>query len=87
MAKIRVNHFAAKTLGVGTTVDWEALVMEVFIAFLLAVFAYMGCVGNIALLLFPCALGSIFCFFAFLHSIYLVLRNRREVKQHSEANQ
>lgn len=80
MAKVRVNHFAAKTISVSYTVDWESILMEVFIALLLGVFAYMGYMGNIALLLFPCAIGSFLCFFASLHTIYLTIKNKQDVK-------
>lgn len=81
MAKIKVNHFAAKTISVGNTVDWETIVREFFIAFLLGVFAYMGYTAQIALLLFTCALGSIACFLSLLHTVYLAIVDWRHAKK------
>lgn len=81
MAKIKVNHFAAKTISVGNTVDWETIVREFFIAFLLGVFAYMGYTAQIALLLFTCALGSIACFLSSLHTVYLAIVDWRHTKK------
>ena len=84
MAEIKVNHFAAKTIGIGTTVEWETIVMELFIVFLLGVFAYIGYVASIALLLFPCALGSVACFLSSLQTIYLMIMDSRNSKAQDE---
>jgi hypothetical protein len=59
MAKIRVNHFASKTIDSNNTVDWESLLSEILIAFFLAVFAYMGYSANIRVLFFLCAFSSL----------------------------
>lgn len=54
--------------------------MELFIAFFLAVFAYMGYQAQLALLLFPCAIGSAVCFFIALRSFYWAIRDKLETK-------
>jgi hypothetical protein len=77
MAKIKVNHFGAKTVGLNRTVDWEIILTEVFIALFLGVFAFMGYVAKIPLLLFPCAIGSALCIYASLQTIYTVIKEHR----------
>lgn len=77
MAKIKVNHFASKTVGLNRAVDWEAILTEVFIALFLGVFAFMGYVAKIPLLLFPCAIGSALCIYASLQTVYIVIKERR----------
>jgi 4-hydroxybenzoate polyprenyltransferase len=81
MAEIKVNHFAAKTISVGNTVDWECIVREFFIAFLLGVFAYMGYTAQIALLLFTCALGSFACLLSSFHTVYMAIVDWRHAKK------
>jgi hypothetical protein len=56
MPRVRVNHYGAKTINVGNTVDWESVLMELFIGFTAGVFAYMAYKASIALLFIPCAL-------------------------------
>lgn len=84
MAKIRVNHYGSKTIDTGTTVDWESVLIEIFIACLLAVFAYMGYVANIALLLFPCALSSVAIFSAISYNIFLVAKEKMAKNKHKD---
>lgn len=59
MAKIRVNHFGSKTIDRNATVNWESILSEIFIAFVLGVFAYMGYKAKIGLLFFLCGLCSL----------------------------
>ncbi|WP_143186981.1 hypothetical protein [Microbulbifer donghaiensis] len=59
-----LRHYGAKTVDVNAAVDWESLIAEIFVGFLLGVFAYMGYVAKIPLLFFPCLIGSIACLFA-----------------------
>ncbi len=86
MSKIKVNHFASKTVGLNQTVDWETLLTEVFIGFFLAVFAYMGYVGNILLLLIPCSIGAALCIFASMQTIYLVVKENTEKNREKKHN-
>jgi hypothetical protein len=77
---VKVKHFAAKTIDIGESIDWESFLMEIFITFFLGIFAYMGYVGKLALLLFPCAIGSVVCFFISMRTLYWAIKDRRESK-------
>lgn len=78
---IKVKHFAAKTVSLVNSTDIESFVTELFIAFLLAVFAYQGYLAKLALLLFPCAIGSVACFFISMRTLYWVIKERLELKR------
>lgn len=86
MARLRINHYASRTINVGSTVDGEAMIIELFISLLLGVFAYMGYVANIALLLFLCAAGSLACFLAFLHNVYIVIADKLEASRRAKGD-
>lgn len=86
MSKIKVNHFASKTANLNKTVDWETVLTEVFIGFFLAVFAYMGYVGDILLLLIPCSIGAALCVFASMQTIYSVIKEKTEKNREKKHN-
>ena len=78
---IKVKHYGARTININYAIDWEQFITEIFIAFLLAVFAYMGYAGKMPLLLFPCAIGSGVCFFISLRTLYVAIKDRLEAKE------
>lgn len=89
MAKIRVNHFGSETIDTSASVDWEALLSEIFIAFLLAAFAYMGYKAQFAFLFFPCAIASSVVTGYLIYSIVISIRERfsdANRKNKSESN-
>lgn len=73
MAKIKVNHFASKTIPAGTTVTWESLLTEALITFLLIVFSSVGYHSKLANLFTFCGLAALVCAFSFLHSLYITM--------------
>jgi len=78
---VKVNHFAANTIDIGDSIDWESFLMEIFIAFFLAVFAYQGYIAKLILLLIPCAVGSVVSFFISMRTLYLAIRNWQESRK------
>jgi len=84
MAKIRVNHFGAKTIGVGNTVHWESVLMELLIGFLSATFAYMGYQANLALILIPCAIISVTILGLYLYSFVTFILEKFKPKESEE---
>ncbi len=58
--------------------------MELIIAFFLAVFAYMGYSAKLALLLIPCSVGSVLCLFIALRTLYWAIRDELEDSESRE---
>ena len=79
--RIKVNHFAAKTINTSVTFDAETIITEIFIGFLCGVFAYMGYEANIPLLLFLNLTASAICFCAVIYSIYEYIRAKIEINR------
>ncbi|GAB2889222.1 hypothetical protein GCM10027180_19350 [Microbulbifer echini] len=79
--RIGLRHYGAKTVELNDSVDWESVVTEIFIGFLLGVFAYMGYVGGILLLFVPCFIGSVICFYAVLRSAVLYFCKKSKKKR------
>ncbi len=71
---IGLRHYGAKTIDLTHAVDWEFVITEIFVGFLLGVFSYMGYVGGIALLFILCLIGSFVCFYAVIRNIVLYFK-------------
>ncbi|MAV29579.1 MAG: hypothetical protein CL866_01205 [Cycloclasticus sp.] len=78
---IKVRHFAAKTIDLGESLPLESLAIEILIGFILAVLAYQGYQAKLALLLFPCAIGAVVCFFIAIQTLYFAIKDHRESRR------
>ncbi len=81
---MRVRHFASKTIKIGFALEWESIITELFIAFLLGVFAFMGYTAKIPLLLFPCAIAAVVCFIATVLRACMAVKDKVESLQNHE---
>ena len=77
MAKLKLNHFAAKTVSLVKTARWETVLTEIFVAFFLGCFAYMGYVGQILILFFMCSIGFVLCLCAIGQTIFSLIKEAR----------
>jgi hypothetical protein len=81
MEKIRINHFGSKTIDRNATVNWESIILEIFVVFILSVFAYMGYKSKVGLLFFICGLSSLVIilswFYAGLLKFYVNLKRKK----------
>ncbi|MDO8343627.1 MAG: hypothetical protein Q7T48_10535 [Cellvibrio sp.] len=87
MAKIRVNHFGSKTIDTNATVNWETLLTEIFIAFLLGVFAYMGYKAKILLLFVSCAIISLVIILSLFYPISLRVKELIAAEKNKDQNE
>lgn len=76
MRRIGLRHYGAKTVDLSDATDWESVVTEIFVGFLLGVFAYMGYIARIPLLFFPCLIGSAVCFYTISRNAFFHFRNK-----------
>lgn len=81
---MKVRHFASKTIKIGFALEWESIITELFIAFLLGVFAFMGYAARIPLLLFPCGIAAVVCFIMTLLRAYMAVKDKIESLQKFE---
>jgi hypothetical protein len=75
---MKVRHFASKTIKIGFALEWESIITELFIVFLLGVFAFMGYAAKIALLLFPCGIAAVLCLFMTFQRAYIAAKDKIE---------
>ena len=80
MAEINIKHFASKTLPYRRTVDWESILVELFVGSMLGVFAYIGYSGGLVLLFILCTIGLFLSFLSFARRIYIRVRFGGETK-------
>jgi hypothetical protein len=81
---MKVRHFASKTIKIGFALEWESIITELFIVFLLGVFAFMGYEAKIALLLFPCGIAAVVCLLMTIKRAYTAVKDKVESSQEHE---
>ncbi|QQD18378.1 hypothetical protein I6N98_00420 [Spongiibacter nanhainus] len=84
---MRVRHYAAKTIQIGFALEWESILTELFITFLLGAFAFMGYVAKIPLLFFPCALGAFVCLVLTVHRAVMAVKDQLDAARKLKAEQ
>ena len=58
MQESKVVRYGPQTIKRHANPKWELIASELLVVFMLGAFAYLGYVGKLALLLFPCAIGA-----------------------------
>lgn len=74
MKKINLRHFASKPIPYRRMVDWESLLVELFVGAMLGVFGYIGYVGGLGLLFVLCTIGGVICLLSLGHRVYLYVK-------------
>lgn len=74
----KVKHYQSKIVESHAQLDSEVIVLELFIAFLAGVFAFIGYKAKILFLLIFCAFIFLIALLSSLHLIYSYIKKKRD---------